>query len=264
MSAETAAESRKKLDDYILKDDKAYLIIALSIEPDLQIHVSSKTNARDAWDSLREHFQFVCVTTIVRLYKRFYGARLDEKGDLMKHITEMTTMAEQLKEMKEEVPSQKFCFVILGSLPDSYDTFITSLNARSADSIDWSNIKTLLIEEYMKRKEREKQKVDEEALFTRSYDNVHRGGYDQSLRGRGRSRGGGPGFSRRGGGRSNFHPYSGNNRFKTCFNCNETGHIASNCPRNNQNEEASLALENYLENDIALITIHNDCVDTRW
>ena len=85
VSAETVAESRKKLDDYILKDDKAYSIIALSVEPDLQIHVSSTTTARDAWDSLREHFEFVSVTTIVRLYKRFYGAKLDEKGDLMKH-----------------------------------------------------------------------------------------------------------------------------------------------------------------------------------
>ncbi len=68
--------------------------------------------------------------------------------------------------------------VVLGSLPGSCEGFISSLNA-----LDWDNIKGLLIEEYMKRKEKgEKQSKESgqnEALFSRG-----------NFSGRGRSRGG--------------------------------------------------------------------------
>ena len=151
---------------------------------------------------------------------------MEEKGNLMKHITEMTSLAEQLREMKEEVSTKKYAIVILGRLPESYDNFLTSMNARNADDLDWVNVKGLLVEEYMKRQDKEKHRVDDEALFSR-YDNQnhHRGGGSSrggGYGGGGRSRGGGSGSTRRGGGhhgRFNHHPYnsnSNNNRFNNC------------------------------------------------
>ena len=225
-------ESKEKLAEFLLKADKAYSLIALSVESDLQIHVQSKNTASEAWEALKEHFEFVSVTQIVRLYRRFYAAKMDEKGDMMKHITEMTRIAEQLKEMKEEVSSKKFAIVILGSLPDSYDNFLTSLNARNADDLDWTSVKSLLVEEYMKRQEKEKQRTDEEALFTRSQEQGFHGSSEQSNRGRGRfrARGGHGGRGRGNGGRGGgYHPYSSGSRpdNRLCFNCNLPGHIAS-------------------------------------
>jgi len=71
----------------------------------------------------------------------------------------MTSLAEQLREMKEEISLKKFATVVLGSLPESYDNFLTSLNARNADDLDWENVKGLLIEEFLKQVEKsEKQK----------------------------------------------------------------------------------------------------------
>ena len=87
---------------------------------------------------------------MVRLNRKFYAASMQEGGDLIKHITYMTSLAEQLREMKEDISTKKFATVVLGSLPESYDTFLTSLNARKADELDWDNIKGLLIEEYLK------------------------------------------------------------------------------------------------------------------
>ena len=203
------------------------------------------------------------MTQIVRLYGRFYSTKMDERGDLMKHVTEMTRIAEQLREMKEDISSRKFAIVMLWSLPESYDNFLTSLNARNADNLDWTSVKSLLVEEYMKRQEKEKQKTDDEALFTRSHDSDFRGGYDQSNRGRGRSRSRGASGSRgrsRSNSRGGYHPYNSNNRVdnRTCYNCNQSGHIASVCPRNNQDEEASLAVDDmFHESEIALITVHD-------
>ena len=255
-NADEVAKSKEKLNEYNLKADKAYSLIALSVESDLQVHVSSKTTAKDAWIALQGHFEFVSVTQIVRLMRRFYAAKMEEKGDMMKHITEMTSLSEQLREMKQEVSSKIFAIVILGSLPDSYDNFLTSMNARNADDLDWNNVKGHLIEEYMKRQDKEKQNVGEEALFTRGGGD---GNYDRGNRGGGRrSRGGGAGNRRRGGGhhgRFSYQPYNNRpNNSRVCYNCNQPGHIAAGCPLREEEEQASLAIhQNFHEDDIALL-----------
>lgn len=126
-----------------LRSDKAYSLIALNVKKDLQGHISSTTDPLAAWKILQKQFEFVSVTKIVRLNRKFYTASMKEGADLMQHLTHMTSLAEQLREMNEEISSKKFATVVLGSLPDSYDNFLTSLNARSADDLDWGNVKGL-------------------------------------------------------------------------------------------------------------------------
>ena len=133
-----------------LQSDKAYSLIALNVEKDLQVHISSVTDPLAAWKILQKQFEFVSVTQTVRLNRKFYAASMKEGADLMQHLTHMTSLAEQLREINEEISSKKFATVVLGSLPDSYDNFLTSLNAGSADDLDWENVKGLLIEEYMR------------------------------------------------------------------------------------------------------------------
>ena len=54
----------------------------------------------------------------------------------MEHLTYMTSLAEQLRELKEEITPQKFATVVLGSLPESYDNFISSLNTTKVDELN--------------------------------------------------------------------------------------------------------------------------------
>ena len=123
------------------------------MEKDLQVHISSVTDPLAAWKILQERFEFVSVTQIVRLNRKFYAASMKEGSDLMQHFTHMTSLAEQLREMNEEISSKKFATVVLGSLP-----VLGSLNARSADDLDRENVKGWLIEEYVMRTEKnEKQ-----------------------------------------------------------------------------------------------------------
>ena len=77
---------------------------------------------------------------------------MKENGDIMEHITYMTSLAEQLRDMKEEILDQKFATVVLGSLTESYENFISRLKAQKVEDLKWENVKSLLIEEYVKRK----------------------------------------------------------------------------------------------------------------
>ena len=154
---------------YRLKSDKAYSLIALSVNKNIQVHISTTTDPLKAWEILQKPFEFVSITQIVRLTRRFYAATMKEDGDLMEHITYMTSLAEQLREMKEEISDKKFAIVILGSLPESYENFISSLNTQKIESLKWENVKSLLAEEYMKRKEKQtsSSSVQNDALMSR-------------------------------------------------------------------------------------------------
>ena len=161
---------------------------------------------------------------------------MQEGADLMRHLTYMTSLAEQLRELKEDISTKKFATVILGSLPDSYDNFLTSLNARDAQELEWDNIKGLLIEEFMKRKEKNDGSKDN-AMYTK------RPTTSTFSRGRGRRTDHQQGFRRW---QQSYIPAWGNHPESpgqrggdqekggiVCFKCKQVGHIAKNCHLNN-------------------------------
>ena len=121
----------------------------------MQVHISSTTDPREVWEILRKQFECVSIAQIVRVNRRFYAATMKQGTGLMEHLTYMTLLAEQLRELKEEITPQRLATVILGSVPESYDNFMSSLNATKMDELNWDNVKGLFIEEYKKREEKE-------------------------------------------------------------------------------------------------------------
>ena len=152
------------------------------------------------------------------------------------------------------MPSKKFATVVLRSLPESYDNFLMSLNARNADDFDWENVKGLLIEEYMKGKEKsEKEESGDNALF------VNRGRTEADIK----------------------HvveavapvavvavifrisiPLKGSQSYRderekhkevTCFKYNQDGHIVKNCPYNNKQYNSRRHNSNVAEQEGVLL-----------
>ena len=80
---------------YRLRSDKAYSLIALSVDKSLQVHITSTTDPRIAWETLQKQFEFISITQIVRLNRMFYAATMKEGTDIIDHLTYMTSLAEQ-------------------------------------------------------------------------------------------------------------------------------------------------------------------------
>ena len=187
------------------------------------------------------------------LNHKFYAASMKEGEDLMEHITYMTSLAEQLREMKEDISSKKSATVILGSLPKSYDTFMTSLNARNAEEIEWEHIKELLVEECIQRKEKTEKHSFDDALFMTRGAFFNRGEVkhvvveDITLV-----------EAHMVANQSNRVQFKSNSIVNIrdakgpCFKCNQSGHIVKNCPQNKQNAgrtEHSNIADNSLSDD---------------
>ncbi len=249
---------------YRLRSDKAYSLIALNVERDIQIHISSTTDPLVAWETLKKQFEFVSITQIVRLNRRFYAATMEEDADLIQHLTHMTSLAEQLRELNEEISSKKFATTVLGSLPDSYDTFLTSLNARNAEDLDWDNVKGLLIEEHMKRKEKLEKQETNNALFVKKGKQSN---YPQSRGGR---RGGQGQYHNTGNNNNNqkaAQNYNHNERMKgvQCYRCKLFGHVAKNCHYNKPQKGTSGESSNMAEvGGIALISTNDLNRSNEW
>ena len=155
----------KALTAWKLRSDKAYSLIALSIEPSLQIHISATSSPTEAWGILQKHFEIVSISHIVRLTRRYYAAKMGEEEDLLSFITKMISIAQELRELNEEISDKKFAIVILGCLPDSFDNFLTSFNSKPADDLTWDYVKNLLTKEYFKRKDRIETRTNEAHHF---------------------------------------------------------------------------------------------------
>lgn len=66
----------------------------------------------------------------------------------------MTSLAEQLREPNKDIylnHRENLLLQYFAVRHHRLNTFLTSLNVRMADELDWDTAKGLLIEEYMKR-----------------------------------------------------------------------------------------------------------------
>ena len=108
-------------------------------------------------------------------------------------------------------------------LPESYDNFLKSLNARNFDDLDWESVKGLLIEKFLKRTERGAREVSENALFTNKKGPVnHNGSQRRGSFMKHRNNRNGEGQSSRVDNRERL-------KYIECFKCSRFRHMAGNC-----------------------------------
>lgn len=82
--------------------------------------------------------------------------RVDENSDMEAHVNRMNELFQQLLALGDELnPEFIMSATLLGSLPSSYDGLITALEARSETELSSSFVRSKIIEEYRRRKDRD-------------------------------------------------------------------------------------------------------------
>ncbi|PPQ72520.1 hypothetical protein CVT25_004305 [Psilocybe cyanescens] len=186
--------------------------IAVTISDSHFLKIRGKTTAYEIWEALVGDFENKSRMVSVDLRRRLQLERCAEKGDVRAHFTKMHTMCEDLAAMGQPPSDDDFYAIVMGSLPSSYDPYISTVNATSSvlsTTLTAENLMHTVTEEFDRRSLGSKGAKREENAAFFSNDSAQGSGSG----GRGRRFGAG----------------SSSRKNVECYNCKKKGHFKSEC-----------------------------------
>lgn len=107
-------------------------MIASTIPDSLFMKVRTETTALALWTSLANEFQGKSHMVVVDLRRRLQEQRATEKDDLRVHFMNLRMIRENLASMGQPPTDTDFYTAVLGSLPPSYESYISAVIATSS------------------------------------------------------------------------------------------------------------------------------------
>lgn len=142
---------------WIQKDGRALATIALCID-DIQLSLIKKSNtSKEAWKALRDYHQKNSITNKANILKEICMMRLQETENAEDHLFRMEGLFEKLACLGRDLEEEMKVILILQSLPDSYSTLCTALEARSEADLSVSMVKMKIIDQYQKNKNKDNE-----------------------------------------------------------------------------------------------------------
>ena len=156
--------------------------------------VTSFEEPKDAWDALRDHYEHDTLANKLMLKKQYFRTEMKEDTSIEAHMKHMKELTDKLAATGAPISEEDKVVTLLGSLPKSYSTLVTALEAR--ENVSLSYVQQSLIHE--------EQKLNGE-LRTNAEQNT------SALVGRLNSKG----------------------QFKKprCYGCGEVGQFCQSCPK---------------------------------
>lgn len=186
------------------KDDKkARATMGLCIAESQYGLIKAATSAKDFWCNLKKYHEKVTVTSRVSMLKRLCNLNLLEDGDLECHLFEVEELFDRLTQAGQELAESLKVAMILRSLPESYSGLVTALEGRPDEDLTLELVKSKLLDEFERRKERSVQSSGEYPSEMKAL---------KSLSNR-------------------------NTSEWRCFRCKQKGHLKSDCPVQQEEKE---------------------------
>ncbi|KAF5808191.1 putative RNA-directed DNA polymerase [Helianthus annuus] len=241
------------------KNKVARAVLLQALPDDILLQVAKNRQTKDIWEALRVRFlgaDRVQKARLATLKRELEQLRMKETDTIEEFAGKLSGFVSKFSNLGSSLEDEVIVRKLLDSVPNKYLQIVASIE-------QYSDIETMPFEEAIGRLKAYEERIriqneranDNESnlLLTKSdgeegskkeevkKDEVvckccGRGSLNQSNRGRGRGNGRGRG------GRS------GGNWDKSkirCFNCNEYGHYASECPKKESKEEVANLAEEY-------------------
>lgn len=143
-----------KLAAWIKEDAKAVYFISLCVENSQLTHIKKLESSKEMWDELRKYHQKTTLGNQIRLLKKLFKSELSKEGDMEAHLSNLFESFDELTEMGYELDEKMKVAVLLTSMNEDYDTLITALEARDESSLKLETVRSKLLEESERRKQR--------------------------------------------------------------------------------------------------------------
>ena len=106
------------------------LIIVLAVSDELLYLITGCTSPKQAWDTLQKHFERDTLTNRLFLKKHYFRTIMGENTSIEQHIRCMKELTDKLAAVNSSISEKDQVVTLLGSLPGSYSTLVTSFKAR--------------------------------------------------------------------------------------------------------------------------------------
>ena len=131
------------------KSQKAFSSIVMAISSSQLYLVTSCEQPKDAWDALRNHFERDTLANKLLLKKRYFRMEMREGTSTEAHLKHMKELTDKLAAIGAPISEEDQVVTLLGSLPKSYSTLVTALEARG-DGLSLSYVQQALTHEEQK------------------------------------------------------------------------------------------------------------------
>lgn len=217
---------------YKSKDEKALSTIALSIDPDQQVHIVHCETARQAWLILEEIYEPKSRQRIMQLKRQFVRIRLKDDENMESYLSRLKICSDYLHEAGAEVKDEDLAYAMLSGLPETYDALTMTLASLEDEKFTSVEIRKALSMEYDRRTskcEDEQPKHEIAAYQTKK-------------------------------GKRNISEKS--TKLVKCFSCGKQGHFAKQCRSKEKKGDKSDTVKS---KQIALLTdINCTMLDDAW
>ena len=122
-------EWKKELKEWKTGEAVAKQQIASTIPDSLFLKIRAKGTAYNIWKALEDHFQKRSQMVAIDLRRRIQNQHCGDKDDVVAHFATLRTMREDLAAMGQKLEDTDFYAIVMGSLPSSYDPYISAVNA---------------------------------------------------------------------------------------------------------------------------------------
>ena len=156
--SETAPGSSASADDkkqYQSGRAKAHSHIVLSVSDELLYLITECEDAKDTWEKLQSHFERDSLANRLFLKKKYFRTVMSENASIESHLKDMKEITNKLAAIKAPVSEEDQVVTLLGSLPESFDTLVTALEAHG-DRLTLEFVSNALLNEEQKRSEEQR------------------------------------------------------------------------------------------------------------
>lgn len=211
------------------KNEEALGTIALGCEKSQYPTIRQCKYAKQAWDELRKKHEERTIVSKVILLKAVFSKKLIEGGNPHDFAVELEELFQQMDDNAMVLPDLQKAVIFLASLPDSYDTLVTSLESRDESQLSLAFVKQKIFSEYDRRQSRENQQTPDEQLMLAR--------------------------------RKNFEK-----KKPTCWHCNSPHHLRKDCPTYQPEirSKVNIVYDNEADEEPVLFMASNGCNEIGW